>query len=154
MTRNLHFETVAGWQQARALLTFDLLEPSDTAGCALKKLEVHIRDHKMRDLAKAERSLEAHYGVFVLTQSWKGDAEARRAALDVSYGPNAREAQILGRDARVYELGPEPPPDDIDGRQPAVVAWHDGAMFYFIASVQLPAVELMRIAASLYRPPA
>jgi hypothetical protein len=54
----------------------------------------------------------------------------------------------------VYELGPEPPPDDIDGRSPSVVAWHDGEMFYLLASIEMAADVLVRIATSLYGPSA
>ena len=34
--------------------------------------------------------------------------------------------------ARIYELGPEPGPDDIDGRTPAVVTWHDADLFFLV----------------------
>jgi len=50
----------------------------------------------------------------------------------------------------VYELGPEPPPDDIDGRNPSIVTWHNGEMFYLIASDKMSSGELVRIASSLY----
>ena len=65
----------------------------------------------MRELPIEDRALEAQYGGFVLSQSRKGAEEARRLALNVSYGRAAREARIAGRDARVYELGPEPVPE-------------------------------------------
>jgi len=150
MTRDLHFETVPSWEAARARLVFQPLEPGYTAGKRLQSLSIHVRDHNQREFSVAERTLEAHYGAFVLSQSCKGAREARRWAREVAYGPAGREAQIVGRAARVYELGPEPPPDDIDGRSPAVVAWHDGAMFYLVASGEMSAAELMRIAVSLY----
>ena len=51
---------------------------------------------------------------------------------------------------RAYELGPEPEPDDIDGRSPCVVAWHDADMFLMIAGDELFSDELLRIAISLY----
>jgi hypothetical protein len=57
---------------------------------------------------------------------------------------------VDGRPARVYELGPEPPLDDIDGRAPAVVAWADGELFCLIASDAMSSGELVRIAISLY----
>jgi hypothetical protein len=76
--------------------------------------------------------------------------EARRLALHVSYGRDARAERIAGHDARVYELGPEPAPDDIDGRPPSVVVWHDAEMFYLIASDSLAAERLTRIARSMY----
>jgi hypothetical protein len=96
-----------------------------------------------------ERTLEAHYGQFVVTQS-RRTPEARRLALDVSCGRTPQEASILGRPARVYELGPEPPLGDVDGRSPAAVAWHDGAMFYFLASDEMTADALVRIALSVH----
>lgn len=40
-------------------------------------------------------------------------------------------------------------PDDIDGRSPAVVAWHDGEMFFLIASDQMSTAELIAVACSL-----
>ncbi len=35
---------------------------------------------------------------------------------------------------------------DIDGRSPSVVTWHDGEMFYLIASDKMSSAELGRIA--------
>lgn len=147
---NPHFEMVASWSVARTRLTFQPLEPKETVGRRLQWIRIHVRDHKLRELRIDERSLEAHYGDFVVSQSRKGVDEARRLALEVSYGQEAREARVAGRTARVYELGPEPPPDDIDGRSPSVVVWHDAEMFYLIASGQMTADALMPIAESLY----
>ena len=48
----------------------------------------------------------------------------------------------------MYELGPEVPPDDIDGREPSVVTWADGEMFFLLASGQLEAQMLKDIAES------
>lgn len=132
------------------MLTFDPLEPAFTAKLRLQSLRIHVRDHKLRELSIADRTLEAHYGGFSLSQARRSAAEARRLALDVSYGRDPRDIQIAGHAGRVYELGPEPEPDDIDGRSPAVVVWHDGEMFYLVASGQMPASELFRIAISLY----
>jgi hypothetical protein len=129
---------------------FRPLEPRLTAGPTLQSIRIHIRDHKLRELPIADRTLEAHYGAFVLSQSRKGAAEARRLALDVSYGPAPREARIAGHQARVYELGPEPPPDDIDGRSPSVVTWHDGDMFYMMASGAMSSHDLVSVAVTLY----
>ena len=53
-------------------------------------------------------------------------------------------------EAMAYELGPEPEPDDIDGRMPAVVTWSDGEIFYLVASGELTVDWLLRIAGSLY----
>ena len=132
------------------MLTFQPLEPEYTAGLRLQSLQIHVRDHKLRELAIGDRTLEAHYGGFLLSQSRKGANEARRLALDVSYGRPAREARIAGCAARVYDHGPEPPPGDIDGRSPAVVTWHDADMFYLIASGEMTTHDMVRIAISLY----
>src|SRR5215510_12808323 len=150
VTENRHFASVPTLTAAREMLTFQPLEPSFTAGLGPPSLRIFVRDHKMRELAVGERSLEAHYGRFVLSQSRKGVDEARRLALDVSYGSEPHDAMIAGRAARVYELGPEPAPDDIDGRMPSVVAWHDGEMFFLIASGEMPVEALIPIAASMY----
>lgn len=148
---NPHFRSVSSFASARELLNFEPREPTDTLGRALESLAVHVRDHKRRELAIADRSLEAHYGTFVFSQASRGPAEARRLAVDVAYGAEAKAASIIGREGRLYELGPEPPSGDIDGRSPAVVVWHDGDMFYLLASDQLPALTLVNIAGSLYR---
>jgi len=131
-------------------MAFRPLEPAHTAGLGLQSIQIHVRDHRLRELPIEERTLEAHYGGFVLSQSRRGPNEARHLALDVSYGRAPREAQIAGCTARVYERGPEPPPGDIDGRSPAVVTWHDADMFYFIASGEMTTDDLIRIATSLY----
>jgi hypothetical protein len=69
---------------------------------------------------------------------------------DVSYGRTSRDAQIAGHPGRLYELGPAVDPDDIDGRMPAVVVWHDAEMLYLVASDSMQVDELAKIAASLY----
>jgi len=134
------------------MLTFRPRVPTRTAGLPLQALRIHVRDHKRRELPLSERTLEAHYGRFVLSQARKTDEEARRLATDVSYGRDPREARIAGHDARVYELGPEPEPDDIDGRSPAVVVWHDAGMLFLVASGEMTSDELIGIAISLYPP--
>lgn len=149
-SRNPHFESAPSWEAARTLIAFQPLDPSETAGLQLQSLRIHVRDHRHRQLRIEDRTLEAHYGGFVLSQSLKGASEARRLALEVPYGLDAREARVLGREARVYELGPEVPPDDIDGRSPAVVTWYDGDIFYLIASGEMQSEVLLRIATSLY----
>ena len=86
----------------------------------------------------------------MLSQARKRTDEARRLALDVRYGSAGQERQIAGHGARIYELGPEPAPDDIDGRTPAVVIWHDADLFFLVASDAMSSDELVRIAISLY----
>jgi hypothetical protein len=150
MTINAHFETAESWRSAGAMLTFTPGPPKYTAGFELKSIRIYVRDHRDRELAIGDRTLEAHYGGFVVSQSHRGAAEARRLALDVSYGREPKMARIAGHDGRIYELGPEPEPDDIDGRSPAVVTWHDGEMFYLVASSELSAARLEQVAMSLY----
>src|SRR5262245_29034032 len=107
MSENPHFASARSWQAAREMLTFTPFEPTVTDGHELRTLRIYIRDHKMRDLPIGERSLEVHYGRFVISQSRKGVEEARRLALDVSYGREPKEGAIAGHAARIYELGPE-----------------------------------------------
>lgn len=148
---NPHFATAETWEEAATMLSFEPRVPRDTLGLELTSLRIHVRDHRRRDLRVEDRTLEAHYGAFVVSQAWKGDGEARRWALEVGFGPAPRPVRVAGREGRLYERGPEPPPDDIDGRMPAVVTWHDGGRFYLVASGELEAETLHRIAASLYR---
>lgn len=147
---NSPFETATSWKAARELVRFEPRVPDDTAGQKLRSLRIHVRDHKLREIELKDRTLEAHYSDFVVSQAQPGKAEARRLALDVKYGRGAREGRVAGRTARIYELGPEPATDDIDGRSPAVVTWHDEDMFYLIASTGMAAADLERIAESLY----
>lgn len=150
MSRNPHFDTVTTWKSAQTMLTFRPRKPRYTAGCPLQSLQIHIRDHKLRELAITDRTLEAHYGAFVVSQARKEIKEAKRLALSAHYGISGADDKVAGNSARIYELGPEPSPMDIDGRSPTVVTWHDGEMFYLIASDRLASVELLRIARSLY----
>jgi len=59
-----HFEAASSWKSARAMLNFDPVEPKYTAGMPLKSIRIHVRDHKRRELAIADRTIEAHYGSF------------------------------------------------------------------------------------------
>ena len=149
---NPHFAEVASWEEAADMLCFEPRRPRDTLGQPLHSLSIFVRDHKHRDLEVEDRVLEAHFGTFSISQSWKGKKEARRWALEVSYGPAARELLIGGHEGRTYELGPEVPPDDIDGRSPAVVTWYEGGMSFFLASVELPVQSLLTVARSLFDP--
>ena len=152
LSQNPHFEFPACWEEARSLLEFEPVRPTRTQGRKLVSLAVYLRDHRHRDLPSQQRSLEAHYDGFVFSQSRRTAEEAKRMALEVSYGRAPAQAHIAGREARVYQLGAEPGPGDTDPRSPAVVAWHDGEMFYLLASDSLQADILQRIAASVYRP--
>lgn len=146
---NPHFATAASWKAAHAMLDFQPREPAETAGRQLQSLRIHIRDHRHRELPIGGRTLEAHYGTFVLSQARRSRREARRLALDVSYGTDPQEVQVAGHAARLYEHGPEPEPDDTDGRTPAVVTWSDGELFFLVASGELSTETLVKIAASL-----
>jgi hypothetical protein len=134
------------------MLTFEPIRPAETLGRALEGLRVHVRDHRQRDLPVGVRTLEAHYGTFVVSQARRPGGDAARLALEVSYGAAPREARVLGRPGRVYELGPEPPPDDVDGRSPAVVVWHEDDLCLLVASGELPVEDLLRVAASMHAP--
>jgi hypothetical protein len=149
-TSNPCFEVASSLKAARAMLTFQPREPKDTAGRRRQAILVYVRDFKLREVPVEDRTLEVHYGAFVLSQSRKGEQEARRLALGVSYGEAPRETQIAGHAARAYELGPEPEPDDIDGRRLSVVTWQDGEMFFLLASGEMFSDELVRIACSMY----
>ncbi len=147
---NTHFETASSWEAVRAMVEFRPVEPSETAGFELQSLRIHVMDHRLRTLAREARTLEAHYGGFVLSEAMHAADEARGLALEVSYGRDGRAERVADHEGRVYELGPEPEPDDIDGRPPAVVVWHDAGMLYLVASDTLPANQLLEIALSLY----
>ena len=147
---NPHFEFPRDWQEARELVDFEPLVPGECLGCRLQSLAVFVCDHKRRELAKSERSLEAHYGDFVFSQARRSLEEARRLALESRYGLAPRDIRIAGREGRVFELGPEPEADDIDPRSPAVIAWCDADMFYLVASDRLASADLLRVAESIY----
>ncbi len=147
---NPHFAGASSWGEAAKLLEFEPLRPHDTRGLEVQSFSVHVRDHKQRELSRRSRSLEVHYGDFVLSQSRKGKSEARRWALGTSYGSNPQSVDVAGREGRMYPPGPEPEPDDIDPRRPAVVTWCDGEMFYLLASERLEVESLLEIAQSCY----
>src|SRR5207248_8244131 len=72
---NPHFETARSWKAAQELIAFTPLEPKYTAGLRLRSIRVHVRDHKMRELAVGDRTLEAHYGQFAISQIRQPAAE-------------------------------------------------------------------------------
>jgi hypothetical protein len=150
---NPHFVAADSWRDAAKLLTFTPMEPRETAGYSLEALRIHVRDHRQRELPMSERTLEAHYGGFVLSEVRSTKDDARQRALELRYGSEPREVQVAGHEGRSYEMGPEVPPDDVDGRMPAVVTWADGEMHFLLASAELSAETLQRIANSMYRRP-
>lgn len=151
MTRNDHFESVADWTAAVKLIDFEPRRPAYTAGFALSSLSVHVMDSKKRRIPVGARSLEAHYGGFVIAQQQAPSTnEAQRRAQSTAYGQAATTVRVAGHEGRSYGLGPTPAPEDIDGRAPGVVVWNDGAMFCLVASDQLDEEVLLRIANSMY----
>lgn len=148
---NPHFRLVATVEEAAELVGFTPRLPAVTEGFDLRSIQVFVKDHEMRDVPIGERVVEVHYDDFVLAQSAPGPEAARRLALEVSYGRTATAVRILGRNGKMYELGPNPGPDDIDGRSPAVVTWHDEDMHLLVASDRLRTQELIAIAHSMYR---
>lgn len=147
---NPHFKSVETLKEAAKHVAFTPLSPEDTAGCALEGMNIFVKDHKMREVPRENRTLEMHYGKFVISQKKcdNGDA-AKKMALETPYGQAPSEGKINGFDARMYELGPAVPEDDIDGRRPAAVAWHDAEMFFLIASTQMNISKLITIAKSM-----
>ncbi len=143
---NPHFRPVANWEEAARILGYTPKVPARTAGAELQSLRIYVRDHKLRDVPAEQQSLEARYGEFVFTQVRCSEKEALRQTVEVVYGSDAEKALINGCEARVYELGPEPAPGDIDPRSPAVVVWCEGEMFYLLASDSMKLSELIRIA--------
>lgn len=151
MRHNDHFETAVDWEAAAKLVDFKPRQPVFTAGFDLVSLAVYVMDHRKRRLPIGARSLEAHYGAFVIDQKRAASAtDAKRRALSTQYGPVAGTVHVAGFEGRGYAPGPEPDPDDIDCRSPAVIVWSDGAMFYLVASHQLDEAILLRIATSMY----
>lgn len=145
-----HFITAASWSAAAAELAFAPTEPGVTAGRNLESIRIHSADHKRRPLPIIDRTLEAHYGTFVVSQRATPEPEmARRLAIDTSYGADPTLATIGGHEGRAYDHGPEPDDDDPDGRMPAVVTWADGAVHHLVASHELPLDELVAIARSI-----
>jgi hypothetical protein len=146
-----HFETFETWADAAGHVEFTPRVPTDTAGCDLISLAVHVMDHRGRRLPSEERSLEAHYGRFVIDQKRASTTEdARRAALETFYGPDPVEVTIGGSVGRRYALGPPVDADDVDGRSPAIVVWSVSDVVYLIASTELDDTVLMAIAASMH----
>ena len=151
MRHNDHFETAVDWEAAAKLVNFKPRQPAFTAGFDLVSLAVFVMDHRKRHLPIGARSLEAHYGAFVIDQKHLASTtDAKRRALSTRYGSAAGTVRVAGFEGRGYALGPEPDPDDIDCRSPAVIVWSDGATFYLVASHQLDEAILLRIASSMY----
>lgn len=139
---NEHFLKVGSWAEAEEVLGFTPLRPRDEP----RAFRIHVKDHRMRDVSP---TLEVYCDGYVLSQAKRDEAEANRLAAQV-YGPEPIGVLFARHEGVMYELGPEPEPDDVDARQPAVLTWADGALFFLIASDTRPAADLKDIAASLY----
>lgn len=152
MTPNLHFKTVSDWKEASRHVDFKPRIPSFTSGYSISSLSIHVIDHRKRELTISRRSLEAHFnGGFVIDQKKTASInEAKRMALSTPYGSSAQTIMISGHEGRSFELGPEVPDTDPDGRAPSVVVWHEDNLFILIASTQLESNELAAIAKSMY----
>lgn len=151
MPQNDHFEIAADWEAAERLVDFKPRRPSYTAGCTLNTLAIYVKDPNKRPLPIGKRSLEAHYGRFVIDQHrTSSEEEAKRRTFAGSYGQDPVTVRIAGHPGCSYAPGPEPEPGDIGGRAPAVIVWHDGDMFYLIASEELDNDVLRRIGSSMY----
>ena len=149
-TSGVHWLTPPGVEEARQNLTFEPRLPRSTGGRPLESVRILVRDHKERELALGDRTLELQYAGFGFSQQRKGVEGARTAAMETKYGPAPRPADVAGHAGRMVDLGPEVPADDIDGRTPAVVTWVDGEMFFLMFSYEVSAEELLVIARSVY----
>ena len=146
---NPHFAVVESIDAAEALLAFRPSVPRVTIGCDLDSIAVFVMDHQRREVPVERRSVELHYGRFAVSQQAPGPNEARRLAFEVSYGRMPIEIELPTGSGRAYELGPLVPPDDLDGRAPAVVVWASGDRFHLVASSELEVAVLKDIAASI-----
>lgn len=146
---NPHFAVVESIEAAETLLTFRPSVPTFTAGCELDSIAVFVMDHRRREVPVKQRSVELHYGRFAVSEQAPGPDEARWLALEVSYGRMPTEIQFPTGPGRAYELGPPVPPDDIDGRAPAVVVWAAGDRFHLVASSELELTVLIEVAGSI-----
>ena len=151
MKNEEHFKQMGDWKEAAEYLSFNPRRPSFTAGYSLETLQIHVMDHRRRHIPVNRRSLEAHFGGFVVDQKRLGsDYDARRKALSTTYGQGIKTVHVAGNVGRSYALGPEVDPQDVDGRVPAVVVWHDADLFYLVASDRLDREQLCQIALSMY----
>ncbi|MFZ0015652.1 MAG: hypothetical protein WAL25_16220 [Acidimicrobiia bacterium] len=139
---NEHFLSVEGWAEAAATVGFEPLRPVADA----RAFRIHVKDHRMRDVPP---TLEVYFDGFVLSQAERDAVEALRLASEL-YGNDPSEVSVRGHTARLYELGPEPDPDDDDPRSPAVVTWAEGGRFVLLASDSMEALDLLEVAFSLY----
>ncbi|MGF1460634.1 MAG: hypothetical protein ACFBSG_16610 [Leptolyngbyaceae cyanobacterium] len=151
MASNPHFQAVADWQQAADWLAFTPRCPNFTAASLLRSLAIYVVDHHSHPIPKRDRIIEAHYDGFCIAQQrCRSVDEASYHALSVAYGTAGEAVSVAGYVGCRYALGPVTAPDDIDGRIPAVVVWHEQERFYLVASTRLRSEALLQIAVSMY----
>jgi hypothetical protein len=144
VARSQHFEFPTTWSEARDLVVFGPIQLATVTQSELVSLAVHIRDHKRRDLPITDRTLEAYYDDFTFSQRMCATSkEAKRMAVEISYGPAPRKAIVGGGEARVYEGELD---SDDDEALPPVVVWHADEMFYLLAGRTLDAQALLQLA--------
>ena len=70
----IHFKTAHSWSAARVNVGVcdPILNTEYTAGLRLHCLRIHVCDHKLRELPIGDRTLEAHFGDFVISQAEEG----------------------------------------------------------------------------------
>lgn len=142
------FVACASWPESARLLTFVPRAPRDCDGDRVAALRVFVRDHRGRELPAARRTVEAHYATFVFSQSSDVTGPASRLLRGPITG-DATAVTIQGRPGFLYPQGPEPSPDDPDGRRPALVVWEDNGVHLLLASDELTPTRLVLIAESI-----
>lgn len=142
------FTIIASWTDAAALVTFVPRVPQPEPPGPVR-LRLHVRDHRGRAFGEAERTLEAQYPQFVLSQSRHAHHQAQRLAFGRTYGRGGYAIVVGGRPGRAFPRGPEPEPGDFDRPSPAVVTWADGALFLLLASDELTPEDLAAVGARL-----
>ncbi|MDH4307798.1 MAG: hypothetical protein OEZ14_12405 [Acidimicrobiia bacterium] len=144
---NPHFEVFGTPAEAASVLEFTPVIPRWTDGCELVAVSVFVMDHTMRVLEPAERTLELHYGDFVVSQ--QATENGRRLAHETPYGRQRRTGTARGLEISIHDLGPPVEEQDPDGREPAVVTWEENGVFCLVASSTWPADELLRVIESM-----
>ena len=141
-----HWAKPSDWEAAARWFGARPARPRDARGRAVQAFRVRLRDHRDRLLPVARRDLEVHFDDFVFTQVSVGAEEARRRALEWSYGPEPTEMRIGPHEGRGYERQPDPPDDDPDPPLPTVVTWAVAERHFLLASSTLSVAELIEVA--------
>ncbi|MBT8404140.1 MAG: ankyrin repeat domain-containing protein [Gemmatimonadetes bacterium] len=144
-----HWAQPTDWEAAGRWFGATPARPRDTLGRTVQAFRVRLRDHRDRLLPAAGRDLEVHFDDFDFTQVSVGHEEARRRALEWSYGPEAMELRIGPHAGRGYERQPDPPEADPDPPLPTVVTWWVGERHFLLASATLAVAQLIEVAHSV-----